>query len=50
MLSNGCNLEHYSLIGEVWNEDLVLDPGGQDILVNLEQLAQLMKIAGVVHE
>jgi capsular polysaccharide biosynthesis protein len=47
ILASVSGLPHYSLIGEMLEADPAIPVNCQDILVNLEQLKQLIKIAGV---
>mgnify|MGYP001809771471 FL=1 len=47
LISNICDLAHYTLMGEVLEEDPSLHPTLRNILVNLAHLEQLMKIAGI---
>ena len=47
LVSNICDLTHYTLMGEVLEEKSSLGPRVQNILVNLAHLEALMKMAGI---
>jgi len=47
LVSNICDLTHYTLMGEVLEENSSLEPRVQNIWVNLAHLEALMKIAGI---
>jgi tetratricopeptide (TPR) repeat protein len=47
ILASVSGLPHYSLIGEMLEADPAIPANCQDILVNLEELKQLIKMAGV---
>ncbi|NEO52948.1 MAG: DUF563 domain-containing protein [Okeania sp. SIO3B5] len=48
VISNICGLEHYHLIGEVFDEGYSGKPVNKDILVNLDKLLSLLKLAEVI--
>jgi capsular polysaccharide biosynthesis protein/Tfp pilus assembly protein PilF len=46
-LSNICGLEHYHLLGEMFDDDYSSNPVTKDILVNFNSLFKIMKLAGI---
>ncbi|MEY3870602.1 MAG: hypothetical protein RLZZ338_4496 [Cyanobacteriota bacterium] len=49
LLSNVCGLEHFSCIGELLDKHASCYDVYQDIFVNLEQLQELLTMAGIVN-
>lgn len=49
-ISNLCDLEHYYLIAELFDDQTHKYPGHKDMWVDLKSLEKLMNIAGVLHE
>lgn len=47
LLCNAYSLEHYSLIGELSAQQTSQYDVGQDILINIEKLANLLNLAGI---
>ena len=48
LISNVCNLEHYHLIGDEFDDDFSGKPARKNILVNLQKLLDLMKLAKII--
>lgn len=49
-ISNLCDLEHYYLIAELFDDQTHKYPGHKDMRVDLNSLEKLMNLAGVSHE
>ncbi|MEK0188639.1 glycosyltransferase 61 family protein, partial [Microcoleus anatoxicus] len=49
-ISNLCDLEHYYLIAELFDDKTQKYPGHKDMRVDLTSLEKLMNLAGVLHE
>lgn len=47
-LSNVCGLEHYYLVGEMFDDDYSSNPVTKDMFVNLDSLFKVMKLAKVI--
>ncbi|MGK7921732.1 MAG: tetratricopeptide repeat protein [Trichodesmium sp.] len=48
LISNVCSLEHYHLIGEEFDDEFSGKPARKNILVNLDKLLSLLKLAEVI--
>lgn len=48
-ISNLCDLEHYYLIAELFDDQTQKYPGHKDMRVDLKSLEKLMNLAGVLH-
>ncbi len=48
-ISNLCDLEHYYLIAELFDDKTQKYPGHKDMRVDLKSLEKLMNLAGVLH-
>lgn len=46
-LSNVCGLEHYHLVGKMFDDDYSSNPVNKDIFVNLDSLFKIIKLAGI---
>ena len=50
MISNLCGLEHYYLIGDLFDDGTIKKPVHKNMQLDLKSLEKLMKLAGVLHE
>ncbi|NJS42272.1 DUF563 domain-containing protein, partial [Candidatus Gracilibacteria bacterium] len=50
MISNLCGLEHYYLIGDLFEGGTETQPLHQNMQLNVKSLEELMNLAGVLHE
>lgn len=49
-ISNLCELEHYYLIGDLFDDGITKNPIHQNMQLDLKSLEKLMNFAGVLHE